>query len=216
MRQSRACAHHRLWATTSWQSITTAYQRMLMGPTLAHPAPPPITPGRGVSCAPVLAGRLAVRRRAGRDGLERDGAEGEFAQRGALGAAVAAVAAVARGAGGGAPGPVPARGRLDGQDGQLTARQIMLTRPATQRLDDVGHVVGAGERLPVGLLRLRSLQLNLEAGGMATAGIGVTGSRRPVGLRGNHEPSRSPEAPPRSGVLRAVMIGRTSLRLPGV
>jgi len=112
-----------------------------MGPTLAHPAPPPITPGRGVSCAPVLAGRLAVRRRAGRDGLERDGTEGEFAQRGSLGGA-------------GSAGLAPARGRLDSQDGQLAARQVVLARPRAQRLDDIGDVIGAGEGLPVSLQRL--------------------------------------------------------------
>src|ERR1700722_3976955 len=158
MRQSRACAHQRLWAATSRQSITTVYQRTLMGPTLAHPVP------------------------AGRDGLERDGAEGELAQRGSLGAARSARLA-------------PARGRLDGQDGQLTARQVVLARPAAQRLDDIGDVIGAGEGLPLGLLRLRGLQLDLKARRMAAAGIAVTGSRRCAGkrrgirqrLRGNHE-----------------------------
>jgi len=80
-----------------------------------------------------------VRRRAGRDGLERDGAEGEFAQRGGLGTV-------------GSAGLVPAGRRLDGQDGQLAARQIVLAGPAAERLDDVGDVMGTGERLPVGLL----------------------------------------------------------------
>ncbi len=118
-----------------------------------------------------LTGRLAVRRRAGRDGLERDGAEGEFAQRGGLGSPGSGGAA-------GAGALAPARGRLDGQDGQLATRQIVLTRPAAQRLDDVGDVVGAGERLPVGLPRLGGLQLNLEARRVAAAGIGVTGGLR--------------------------------------
>src|SRR3984885_3185235 len=158
MRQSRTCAHQRLWAAISRQSITTVYQRVLMGPTLAHPVP------------------------AGRDGLERDGAEGEFTQRGGLGAARSA-------------GLAPARGRLDGQDRQVPARQVVLARPAAQRLDDIGDVIGAGEGLPVGLLRLRGLQLDLKARRMAAAGIAVTGSRRCAGkrrgirqrLRGNHE-----------------------------
>src|SRR5580704_15405154 len=141
MRQSRTSAHQRLWAATSRQSTTTVYQRMLMGPTLT-PAVPVVGAG--------LARRLAVRGRAGRDGLERDSAEGKFAQRGGLGAARTVSL-------------TPARGRLDGQDGQLAARQVVLACPAAQRLDDVGHVIGAGERLPVRLLRLRGLQLDLEA-----------------------------------------------------
>src|ERR1700687_2193351 len=74
-------------------------------------------------------------------------------------------------------GPPRPRGRLEGQDGQLAARQVVLARPCTQRLDDIGDVIGAGERLPVGLLRLRGLQLDLEARPMATAGIAVTGGR---------------------------------------
>ena len=92
-----------------------------------------------MACGVALAGRLAMRRRAGRDDLERDGAEGEFAQHGGLGAA-------------GAAGLVPVRAPLDGQDDQLAARQIVLAGPAAQCLDDVGDVMGTGERLPVGLL----------------------------------------------------------------
>ena len=49
----------------------------------------------------------------------------------------------------------------------------MPARLDTQRLDDIGDVIGAGERLPVCLLWLRGLQLNLEACRVAAPGIGL-------------------------------------------
>lgn len=43
----------------------------------------------------------------------------------------------------------PARGGLDGEYGQLTVDQRAFPGPRAQRLDDVGHMIGAGVRLPV-------------------------------------------------------------------
>jgi hypothetical protein len=47
----------------------------------------------------------------------------------------------------------PACRWLDGQDGQLPVGQVVFARPCPQHFDDVGHVVGAGIRLPVSLSR---------------------------------------------------------------
>jgi hypothetical protein len=47
----------------------------------------------------------------------------------------------------------PACRWLDGQDGQLPVGQVVFPRPCPQRLDDVGHMVGTGIRLPVSLSR---------------------------------------------------------------
>ena len=57
----------------------------------------------------------------------------------------------------------PARGRLDGQDGQGAVDDVVLRRPGPQGLDDVGDVIHAGVRLPVSLPAARSVQLHLEA-----------------------------------------------------
>lgn len=97
---------------------------------------------------------------------ERDGAEGE--------AALIRLIRTAR--------LTPARGGLDGQYGQLTVDQRAFPCPRAQRLDDVGHMIGAG----VGLPGLRGLQPDLEARRVQAMRIGVTPARRHGIIRLDH------------------------------
>jgi len=70
---------------------------------------------------------------------ERDGAEGETVPVGSVGDVRAR----------GPSGLASARGRPDGQYGQLPVDQGALARPGAQGLDDVGDMIGARVRLAV-------------------------------------------------------------------
>jgi hypothetical protein len=111
----------------------------------------------------------------------------------------------------GSAGLAAAAGRLDGQDGQLPVGQAALRRPGALRLDDVGHVIGAGIRLPVSLPGPRGLKLDLKARRVRAMRIGVALARhRPI-IRRNHVPPGSPGVRPPAGLRRGVIKGHSSL-----
>jgi hypothetical protein len=105
-----------------------------------------------------------------RPGIQRDGAERESTQ----------VRLVFP------DGLTPARRRLDGQDGQRPVDHPVLGGPSAQRLDDVGDVIRAGVRPPVGLPRPRAVQPNLEARHVQALGIRVACPRRHLVARRGH------------------------------